>query len=361
MTNIMIVVSGTGGHVYPGIALAHELKQIGFEPVFVVNNNVNAVSVKIVTNSGFNYELLNFSAPSRKISLNLFLFPFTLLKSLFLSNRLLNKISPKVVVGMGAYLSFPVLFVAKLKNIPTLIHEQNSFPGLANRILSKFVDKVAISFIESLKYFNKSKVIDTSNPVRKDIFNISRQDASEKLNLDSEVFTVFVFGGSLGATKLNNIMIDVADKLYQKYQNKIQFIHIVGNKDFDNINRKYKNIKYKKYIAEYMNDIGNAYACSDILVCRAGAGTVKEVEMYGLSAIFIPYPYATDNHQYFNAKSIEEKGFREIIEEKDLTEKTIIEFIEKNINNTIIDKKRVILPQVYPQEKLAQEVIKLIK
>lgn len=360
MSNIMIAVSGTGGHVYPGIALACELKQAGFEPIFIVNNNVNAVSVKIVKNSGFQYELLNFSAPSRKISLKLFLFPLTLIKSLFSVNTLMKKISPEVVIGMGAYLSFPVLLIAKLKGIPTLIHEQNSFPGLANRILSKFVDKVAISFIESLKYFNKSKTIVTSNPIRKDIFNISRLDASKKLNLNSDTFTVFVFGGSLGATKLNNIMFNVADKLYLKYQNKIQFIHIVGNKDFNNINEKYKNIQYKKYVVEYMNDIGNAYACSDMLVCRAGAGTVKEVEMYGLSAVFIPYPYATDNHQYFNAKSIEEKGFREIIEEKDLTEKIIIDFVEKNINNTI-DKNRIISPQVYPQDKLAQEVIKLIK
>lgn len=360
MSNIMIAVSGTGGHVYPGIALACELKQAGFEPVFIVNNNVNAVSVKIVKNSGFKYELLNFSAPSRKISLKLFLFPLILIKSLFSVNTLMKKISPEVVIGMGAYLSFPVLLIAKLKGIPTLIHEQNSFPGLANRILSKFVDKVAISFIESLKYFNKSKTIVTSNPIRKDIFNISRVDASKKLNLNSDIFTVFVFGGSLGATKLNNIMFNVADKLYLKYQNKIQFIHIVGNRDFNNINEKYKNIQYKKYVVEYMNDIGNAYACSDMLVCRAGAGTVKEVEMYGLSAVFIPYPYATDNHQYFNAKSIEKKGFREIIEEKDLTEKIIIEFVEKNINNPI-DKNRIISPQVYPQNKLAQEVIKLIK
>jgi UDP-N-acetylglucosamine--N-acetylmuramyl-(pentapeptide) pyrophosphoryl-undecaprenol N-acetylglucosamine transferase len=360
MSNIMIVVSGTGGHVYPGIALAQELKQAGFEPVFIVNNNVNAVSVKIVKYSGFKYELLNFSAPSRKISPELFLFPFLFLKSFVLSVRLINKISPKVVVGMGAYLSFPVLLAAKFKNIPSLIHEQNSFPGLANRILSKIVDKVAVSFIESSKFFKKSKRVFTSNPVRKDIFNISRAEACKKLNLNNGIFTVFVFGGSLGALKLNNIMFDIADKLYDKYHDRIQFIHIVGSKDFFNINEKYKKIKYKKYVAEYMNDIGNAYACSDILVCRAGAGTVKEVEMYGLPAIFIPYPYATDNHQYFNAKSIEKEGFLEIMEEKNMTEKAITAFIEKHINNPI-DNERKISPEIYPQEKLAQEVLKLIR
>ncbi|MFA7073983.1 MAG: undecaprenyldiphospho-muramoylpentapeptide beta-N-acetylglucosaminyltransferase [Endomicrobiaceae bacterium] len=360
MKNIMIVVSGTGGHVYPGIALACELKQSGFEPVFVVNNNSNAVSVKIVKHSGFKYEILNFAAPSRKISLDLVLFPFLFIKSLFMSFRLIGRISPQVVIGMGAYLSFPVLLAAKIKHVPSLIHEQNSFPGLANRILSVIVDKVAVSFTESLRFFNKSKTVFTSNPVRKDIFNISRTEACKKLNLENKTFTVFVFGGSLGASKLNNIMFNVADKLYNKYGNKIQFIHILGSKDFTSINEKYKKIQYKKYVAEYMDEIGKAYASSDILVCRAGAGTVKEVEMYGLPAIFIPYPYATDNHQYFNAKSIEKKGVREVVEEKNITEEIISAFIEKNINNPI-NYDRIISPKNYPQEKLAKEVLKLIK
>ncbi len=359
MKNILIAVSGTGGHVYPGMALAYELIRKECNPIFIVNNNKNGVSLNIVKNSVYDYKILDFKAPPRKISLQMLLFPFKFIKVLFEAKSIIKQTAPCVVIGMGAYLSFPMLLVAKLKGIPTLIHEQNSVPGLANKILSKFVTKIAISFKETGKYFNKDKTIYTSNPVRKDIFNITRVDAAKKLNIDANVFTIFVFGGSLGATKLNNIMFDVAKILYEKYKNKIQFVHILGSNDFKTISEKYKTIQYKKYVVEYMNDIGNAYACSDMLICRAGAGTVKEVEMYNLPALFIPFPYATANHQYFNAKSIERENFREVVEEKDITQEKIINFIEDKITDKIsIDRK--ISPREFPQELLAKEVLKLI-
>ena len=360
MKNILIAVSGTGGHVYPGIALAYELKKEGYHPVFIVNNNKNGVSLKIVSTSGYDYEILDFKAPPRKISFDLLLFPFKFVKTLFAVRKILKKFSPAAVAGMGAYLSFPVILTAKIKKIPTVIHEQNSIPGLANRILSKIVTKVAISFKGSEKYFNEKKTIFTSNPIRKDIFNISRTDAAAKLNIDANIFTIFVFGGSLGATKLNNVMFDVNEYLFNKYQNKVQFIHITGNNDFDALNNKYNSLNTKKFITKYMNDIGNAYACSDLVVCRAGAGTVKEVENYNLPTLFIPFPFATDNHQYFNAKSVEEKNFREVIEEKNVTKEQIIEFIEQNISNKI-DVTRTVNPKFFPQEILAQEVLKLTK
>lgn len=359
MKNILIAVSGTGGHVYPGIAVAYELKKEGYNPIFIVNNNKNGVSLNIVKNSGYEYKVLDFKAPPRKISLKMILFPFKFIKVLFDANSIIKQTKPEIVIGMGAYLSFPMLLVAKLKSIPTLIHEQNSVPGLANKMLSKFVNKIAVSFKGTEKYFNKNKTIYTSNPIRKDIFNISRTDAAQKLNLNADTFTVFVFGGSLGATKLNNIMFDVATELYEKHKDKIQFIHILGSKDYKEISEKYKIIQHKKYIVEYMNDIGNAYACSDLLICRAGAGTVKEVEMYNLPALFIPFPYATANHQYFNAKSIEQKEFREVIEEKNITKEQIISFIENKITNEI-DINRKVTPKEFPQELLAKEVLKLI-
>ena len=358
MKNILIAVSGTGGHVYPGIALAYELKQAGCNPVFIVNNNKNGVSLKIVSTSGYDYEILDFKAPPRKISLDLFLFPFKFVKTLFAARKIINKFSPVAVAGMGAYLSFPVLLTAKIKKIPTIIHEQNSIPGLANRLLSKIVTKVAISFKGSEKYFNEKKIIFTSNPIRKDIFNISRTDAAAKLNIDADIFTIFVFGGSLGATKLNNVMFDVNEYLFNKYKTKVQFIHITGNNDFDALNNKYKNLNTKKFITKYMNDIGNAYACSDLVVCRAGAGTVKEVENYNLPALFIPFPFATDNHQYFNAKSVEEKNFREVIEEKNITKEQIISFVEQHLSDKT-DVTRKVSPKYFPQEILAKEVLKL--
>ncbi len=357
--NIIIAVSGTGGHVYPGFALGEELKKNGYNPVFIVNNNKNGISLKIVQNSGYDYEILDFKAPPRKLGKDLFLFPFKFVKALFDTKKILKKVSPAVVIGMGAYLSFPVLLTAKMLSVPTLIHEQNSVPGLANKILSKIVTKTAVSFESSKKYFNKNKTVFTSNPIRKDIFGISRQTASEKLKLSPNIFTVFIFGGSLGAVKLNNIAFDAAKNLFTKYGNKIQFIHITGNNDFEEIKQKYSELNTKKFITNYMNDIGNAYAASDLLICRAGAGAVKEAELYNLPVMFVPFPYATDNHQYFNAKSAEKENFRIVIEEKNLTIDKIIEFTEKHFTDNI-DIKRIVCPNGFPQEKLAETVMSII-
>ncbi len=359
-SNILIAVSGTGGHVYPGFALGEELKKYAYNPVFIVNNNKNGISLQIVKNSGYDYEILDFKAPPRKICKDLFLFPFKFIKAIFDTKKVLNKLSPSVVVGMGAYLSFPVLLTAKLAGIPTLIHEQNSIPGLANRILSKFVTKIAISFKNSEKYFNKDKIIFTSNPIRKDIFNISRKVAAEKLGLVPNVFTVFVFGGSLGAVKLNSIVFDSAKKLFEKYGNKIQIIHITGNNDFEEIKQKYSELNTKNFITNYMNDIGNAYAASDLLICRAGAGAVKEAEFYNLPAIFVPFPHATDNHQFFNAKSVEKENFRVVIEERNLDSEKITNFISKHFTEKI-DVDRKVCPVSFPQEVLAKEVLQLVR
>ncbi len=357
--NILIAVSGTGGHVYPGTALAYELKKAGLNPVFIVNDNKNGVSLKIVKASGYEYKILNFKAPSRKISLRLFVFPFNLIKAFFDAKKTINEFKPKVVVGMGAYLSFPVLSAAKLKKIPTLIHEQNSVPGLANKILSKFVTRIAVSFKSSQKYFDNNKTVFTSNPVRRDIFAISRIDAAKKLKLNPNIFTIFVFGGSLGAAKLNTIMLEAAKRLYFLHKNEIQFIHITGNNDFDVINEKYSSLQTQKFITKYMNDIGNAYACSDLVVCRAGAGTVREIEFYDLPAIFVPFPYATDNHQYFNALSVQKQNYRIVIEEKNIDKEEIINFIELHFS-TRTETKKIMPPATFPQETLAKEVIKLI-
>ncbi|MBQ3834045.1 MAG: undecaprenyldiphospho-muramoylpentapeptide beta-N-acetylglucosaminyltransferase [Elusimicrobia bacterium] len=357
--NILIAVSGTGGHVYPGFALGEELKKHNYNPVYIVNNNKNGISLKIVQNSGYDYEILDFKAPSRKFGKEMLLFPFKFVKALFDTRKILKRVSPSVVVGMGAYLSFPVLVTAKISGIPTLIHEQNSIPGLANRVLSKFVTKIAVSFKDSVKYFSKNKTIFTSNPIRKDIFNISRKVAAEKLGLNADIFTVFVFGGSLGAVKLNKIVFDSAQKLFEKYGDKIQFIHITGNNDFEQIKQKYLQLNTKKFITNYMNDIGNAYAASDLVICRAGAGAVKETEFYNLPAIFVPFPYATDNHQYFNAKSIEEENFRVVIDEKDLNSEEITNFVSKHFTEKIDTERKVCLTS-FPQEVLAREVLKLI-
>ena len=189
MDNILIVTSGTGGHVYPGIAVAEQLKQNNYNPVFVINTS-NLTAFNIVSKSSYKYKNLKFDSPNiRKKSLSLFLFPFKLIKAIFDANKILKEIKPKVVVGMGAYLEVPVVIAAKLKRIPVLLHEQNVVAGVANQFLANYVNKIAISFKASQKYFDKvkEKVVYTSNPVRKDLFGISRQQASSKLNLNPSV------------------------------------------------------------------------------------------------------------------------------------------------------------------------------
>jgi len=350
--SIIIASSGTGGHIYPGITLAEEFKNKGYNPVFFISNNIT--SLEILKKSQFRYIAFNMSGMPRKIS---FAFVVFLIKTKVAFLKALKQIillNPSAVIGTGGYITVPVIFAAKILHKKTFIHEQNVIPGKANTVLNKIADKTFISFSSSKKFFKNATF--SGCPVRKDILLTSREKALLEFKLEKKAFRILVFGGSLGAVKFNEIVCKTLLDLYT--ESKFQVLHIVGSKNYAEIQEKTKNNPDYR-IFDYLHNIADAYAASNIAICRSGASTVLELKALDKPAILVPYPYAAENHQYWNAKEIEEKDKFIIIEEKNLTEKNLIKAIyklKKNVKNNVV--KNI---TTFPQELIFEEITKCIK
>ncbi|GHT24185.1 UDP-N-acetylglucosamine--N-acetylmuramyl-(pentapeptide) pyrophosphoryl-undecaprenol N-acetylglucosamine transferase [Endomicrobiia bacterium] len=352
--NIIIASSGTGGHIYPGIALAEEFKNKGYNPIFFISNNT--ASIKILKNSGFEYIEFNVSGMPGEISFLFITFLVKMKFSFFKALIKIVKLDPLAVIGTGGYIAVPVLFAAKILHKKTFIHEQNAIPGKANILLNKITDKTFISFQSSEKYFKKKNTILSNYPVRKNILSVSKEKILRELKFENGIFTVLVFGGSLGAVKLNEVACETLLKL--SFKNRIQVLHITGSGNYIKIQEKIgDNPDYRVF--EYMHDIGAAYAASDVVVCRSGAGSVFELKALDKPAVLVPYLYAADNHQYWNAKEIEKDGKVIIIEEKNLAKESLSNAIYALKENIKSNTAESIIK--FPRKLVFEEIIKCMK
>ncbi len=256
-------------------------------------------------------------------------------------------------------MSFPAVICAKILGIPTVIHEQNALPGLTNRLLSAFAGIVAVSFASSKKYFPAGKTVVTGNPVRKDLFKKPSKSTYESFGLSEGKFTVLVFGGSQGASKINRAAIDSFQYL-AGIKEKIQFLNISGRNDHEQIEKEYISNGIPGSVIAYTHSMGDAYAVADLIICRAGATTVAELKILNKRSILIPFPFATANHQEFNAKALEKEGLAKIVIEKDLNARMLAGIISESFASAkkLDDFK---IPASFPQELLAAEVVKSLR
>ncbi len=302
---ILIAAGGTGGHLYPGIALAQELKKSGQEVFFVIRKNERGKN--ILPDKGIPFFELNFQGLPRKISLSLLFFFPKLFWSIIKSLGIIKNLKPDLILGMGGYLSFPVILAGRIRCLPTIIHEQDLYPGLANRLLASWVDKIAISFPGSNKFFPAEKTVYTGNPIREELKGGIPERAKEKFGLFPDKFTVLIFGGSAGARKINEVVVNSLP-LLAPLKEKIQFLHLTGEKDFPWVEEKYKQEKFTAKVLPYLEDMGSAYACADLVISRAGASTLWEIITLKKVALLIPYPYATNQHHELQARYLTEQG-----------------------------------------------------
>ncbi len=320
---IIITGGGTLGHIYPGLAIADKLREKD-EILFI--GTTNGIESEVIQKEGFNFKGIDVQGWSgRKVK-----FIIKLITGFFVGIKYLKEFKPDIVIGMGGYASLPVVLGAVLLKIKTLIHEQNLIPGKATRLLAKFVDKVAISFIESNQYLPAKKIEVTGNPIRAEIGKVSRQEALAKFNLATDKFTLLIFGGSKGAHRINEVMKEVIDFLPE---DKVQIIWAVGEKDYLIIKEFTSKTKLKIVVEKFFYDLPMAYQSADLVVCRAGATTLAEIIACNLPAILIPYPYATDNHQEHNAKLLLEKGAAMMIKESELSSEKLTKAIFELVQN----------------------------
>ena len=359
---IKFIISGggTGGHIYPAIAIANELKSRFPKAEFLFVGAQDKMEMQKVPQAGYAIKGLWIAGLQRKFTLQNLLFPVKLLSSLWKSRAIIKSFKPDVVIGTGGFASGPLLQMANSLNIPTLIQEQNSYPGITNKLLSKKANKICVAYENLERFFPKEKMILTGNPVRQDLINIvsKREEAIKFFNLDPSKKTLLVLGGSLGARRVNQLIEKEKDSILNL---NVQVIWQCGKFYLD---------EYKKYNSDsiqvfaFLDRMDLVYAAADFVISRAGASSVSELSIVGKPVLFIPSPNVAEDHQTKNSKSIVDKNGALMIKESELDENfnTIFsdfvtnENLQKQLSENI--KK---LAKVNATKDIVDEIVKLIK
>ena len=311
---IILAGGGTGGHVFPAIYIARYLKKYWGARCEFIGTGRGIESIK-VPQAGFVLKKIWISGFKRGFYISNLLFPLKLIVSMIQSKREIKYFKPDLVIGTGGYVSGPVLYQAVKMNIPTAIQEQNSYPGITTRILSGRVDHVFLAYEESLKYLkNLPQYSIVGNPVQFDFQNVSREEALRFFNLKKNLTTILIFGGSQGASNINQAI----DRLInQGILKNVQVIWQTGSAHIEQIQQKYKDYKdINLCILPFIDRMDFAYKVSDFAICRSGAMTISELAAAGLPAILIPLPHAAANHQFKNASAVAKKGGAIVVEDK---------------------------------------------
>jgi len=365
---ILLTGGGTGGHLMPLLAVVSELKKIGAEKKIdeleFLLLGPNSEFNKSVSDIGIQIKIIKAGKLRRYFSLenimDVFKIPIGIIQSLYH----IYKFKPNVVFSKGGFASFPPVIAAYILKIPIITHESDIVPGLANKIIARFSSKIFISFSAAEKYFSKNKVVLTGNPVRSDITEGNRENAFKFFKLSSDLPTVLILGGSQGARKINEMILEILPELLKK----CQVIHQCGTKNYEEIkiaidNPKLKNLeKYKLY--PYLNkEIKDAYAIADVVVSRAGANSVSEIAVMSKPNILIPLSTSAGNHQFKNAEFFSEKGASLIIDETVLKSEDLSDCIFRILSDkNFQDKMKRALQELAPQNsarKIAKEIMKI--
>lgn len=338
---IIIAGGGTGGHIYPAIAIATGIEQHFPDADILFVGSKSGMETDLVPKAGFKIKTIPVKGFRRKLSLDTFVTIKELAKGIKASWEIISAQKPDLVIGTGGYVAGPVLFLASVTGVKTIIHEQNVKPGVTNKILSRFVDKVAASFEDSLRYFPEKKTIITGNPVRPQIIMGERLQALREFGLNPSLPTVLCFGGSQGAQSLNDAMIGLISEIKEVFG--YQVIHITGKGQYE----KVIGCLGKKGIPEdglghikilpYIYNMQDAYAAADLVIARSGALTVSELSMCAKPSVLIPLRTAAGDHQNFNAKYFRDRGAAVIIKDSELNAKVL----KNTVENIIFDEDRM--------------------
>ncbi len=334
---VIMTGGGTGGHIYPAIAIADKIKERYQDAEILFVGTEKGLETKLVPENGYPIEYITVAGFNRKKPLK----NIEVLKKLHQGNKqakqLMKEFQPDVVIGTGGYVCGPVVRAANKAGIKAYTHEQNAFPGVTNKLLESHVDKVFLGFSEAAQYFKKpEKHVVAGNPVRKAFFEADAKSSREKLGFAENDFVLLVFGGSQGAGRINKAMMKVIEAVNGVAG--IQVCMATGARYYEAIMQELKELLGAEpadniHILEYISNMDEYLSAADLVVSRSGALTVAEVTVCGKAAIFIPFPNATGNHQYYNAKAVADNGGAVIIEEKDLTDEALVAEILKFKNN----------------------------
>ncbi|UEL46757.1 undecaprenyldiphospho-muramoylpentapeptide beta-N-acetylglucosaminyltransferase [Terrisporobacter hibernicus] len=328
---VLLSGGGTGGHVYPAIAIANKIKEENPDCEILFVGTEKGIESEIVPKYGYELKTVTVQGFRRKIDFENVKRVFKLCKGLEQSRRIVKKYKPDIVIGTGGYVSGPVLFNSALNKTVTIVHEQNSFPGVTNKILSKVVTRVLTSFEDSHERFpeeSRNKLVLTGNPVRKEILQSRKSTSRKKLGISEDKKMVLCYGGSGGSEEINDAMRLVIKNMVKE---DIAFIFATGKLYYDEFMESLGEVSLKPYqrVMPYLDNMADGLSASDIVIGSAGAISLAEITALGKPSIIIPKAYTAENHQEYNAKSIESQGAGIAILEKDLTPEKLNEVVFK--------------------------------
>ena len=320
---IIFAGGGTGGHVFPAVNMAKALKkELDAEILFI--GAAGGIEKDKVPQAGFDIKLIPVVGFQRKITLKNLAFPFKLYKSMRICRREMQAFKPHLVIGTGGYVTGPVLKTAVKMGIPTVLQEQNSYPGVTTRLLAGKVDLLLLAYEEAQGYLkNVKKTVICGNPLLENVRKTDKKSAAEFFNLDTTKKTILILGGSQGAVSLNKTIARLLQG--KKIPETHQLLWQTGKRDFNKYREEFKETA----VYPFIDEMNKAYSCADFAVCRAGAMTLSELTAYGLPAVLVPFPFAAANHQYKNALAVQKKGGAVVVKDDDNLFENIIPPIEK--------------------------------
>lgn len=330
---VIMTGGGTGGHIYPAIAIADKIKRKHQDAEILFIGTERGMEKDIVPANGYPIKFINVMGLNRKNLLKNVKTMVSLLQSDAECKKIIKEFKPDVVIGTGGYVCGPVVRAAYKKGIKTFIHEQNALPGVTNKLLEKYSSKVFVSFPDAVQHFkNKEKVYVTGNPVRKNFLLSKITDFRKKYNIDETNFAILCFGGSLGANAINEVMMETLKLL--KDVSDIQVFFVTGKHYYDSILENVKTLAMKNVIImPYTENMHEYMMASDLIISRSGALTVSEITACGKASILVPSPNVTGNHQLYNAKVVADRGGAILFEEKEFTAEKLFNNIMKLKNN----------------------------
>lgn len=370
---VLLSGGGTGGHIYPALALANRLKEVHENVEFLYIGTERGLESKVVPDAGYKFESIKVEGFIRKLNKDGLIYNIKsvvyFLKSLIKSKEIIKEFDPDIVLGTGGYVCAPVLYQAAKLGVPTIVHEQNSVPGITNKFLAKYVDKIAICFKEAREQFSKysDKIVFTGNPRAQEVAHVQADNELANIGLNPELPSVILFGGSRGAYQINQAFIQSFESLSKK---SYQTLFVPGAANYSNIiaelDEQYENPEAANiFIEPYIDKMPQVFKEIDLVVCRSGATTLAEITSLGLPSILIPSPHVTEDHQTRNALSLVNENAAIMIKEEELTSDRLIEEIDSlmfdKTKRKLMAKKAKTLGSPKASDDLINIMLELIK
>jgi UDP-N-acetylglucosamine--N-acetylmuramyl-(pentapeptide) pyrophosphoryl-undecaprenol N-acetylglucosamine transferase len=356
--NVAIACGGTGGHLFPGLAVAEVLKSRGHEVLLLISEKqIDATAVGNRTE--FRVEKIPAVGLTSAAPTQLFSFLAKFLNGLFVCLRVYRSFRPEAVLGMGGFTSTGPILAGRVKGLPTFIHESNAIPGKANRLNAFLSQEVLLGFEECSRYFPKKTVEVTGTPIRNSLRDpVDREQALNNLRLKAGLRTVLVMGGSQGAHGINKAVVAA---LHRFAGRKVQFIHLTGAQDENYVMECYKRERVPAFVKAFYGRMEEAYAVADVAIARSGAASLTELCYFGLPSILIPYPFAAENHQLFNAEVFAKYSVAEVLEESRVNGDTLGSLIDHFLNNGAVPRPSAGTPRVFGPETAANRIVEIIE